>query len=83
MVGGLLDLLDGLGIGFAEISYQTQQVSASPRRERFEFGEPRIAQIDKPGNFNLHAPLHVALLAHQRPQFHEFGRITAVQWRQG
>jgi hypothetical protein len=63
-----LDLLDGHGIGFGEILDQTQQVSARSWTQRLEFGEARIAQADEPGDFNLHAAVHVALFAHQRAQ---------------
>ena len=79
VVGGFLNRLDRLAIGFGEILHQPQQVGAGPRRQGLELGKSGVAQGDEPGHFDLHAPLHIALLAHQRAQCGKFGGVAAVQ----
>jgi len=83
VVGGLLDLLDGLAIGFGEVFHQIEQIGASAGRQWREFLEAGIAQGDEPGHFDLDAPVHVALFAHQRAQGGELGGVTPVQRGQG
>ena len=83
VVGGLFKFLDGDGIGFAEIFDQARQIGACTRRQGLEFGKAGIGQSDEPGNFDLNAAVHIALLAHERAQGIEFAGITAIQRRQG
>ncbi len=82
VVGGLLELFDGQGIGFAEVLDQTRQISACTRCQGLEFGKAGIGQGDEPSDFDLNTAVHITLLTHERPQGIEFAGITAIQRRQ-
>ena len=79
VVGDLFNLLDGIGIGLAEVLDQSQQVGARTGRQWFEFGKTGIAQGYEPGHLHLHAAVHVALLAHVGAQGGQFGGVSTVQ----
>ena len=83
VVGGFFDVLDRLSVGAREIAHQTQQIGPRARRQGFEFFKTGVAQRNKPGDFDLHAAVHVAQFAHHRAQRVQLGGVAAVQWRQG
>jgi hypothetical protein len=83
VVGDFLERLDGNRIGFTEVFDQAGQVGASTCRQGLELIKTRIGQSDEPGDFDLNAAVHVALLAHERAQGIEFAGVTAIQRRQG
>jgi hypothetical protein len=83
VVGGALDVLDGLGIGLAETQHQAAQVTAAGLGQGFELGEARVRQRDEPFHLDLHTAVHQAKLAHQRAQRGHARGVTPVQRRQG
>ena len=83
VVGGLLDLLDGHGIGLGEVLDQAHQVGAGTGRERWELLETSVGQGDEPRDLDLHAAVHVALFAHERAQRRQLAGVAAVQRREG
>ncbi|MNX22447.1 hypothetical protein D3C86_524310 [compost metagenome] len=83
VVGGLLDVLDGQGVGLGEVRHQPHQVLAGAAREGLELGKAAVGQRNEPGHLHLHATVHIALFAHQRAQGREFGRIAAVKGGEG
>ena len=83
VVGGFFDVFDGQGVFGREAVHQAQQILTRRSAERLELLKARIAQGDEPSNFNLHAAVHIALLAHQRTQGGKFGGVAAIERRQG
>jgi hypothetical protein len=83
VVGGFLDVLDGLGIGLGEVFHQAQQVGACAGRQGLELGKTGVRERDEPGHLDLHAAVHVAVLAHDGAQRGQFGGVTAVERRKG
>mmetsp|Transcript_20688 Transcript_20688/g.38750 ORF Transcript_20688/g.38750 Transcript_20688/m.38750 type:complete len:387 (-) Transcript_20688:605-1765(-) len=83
VVGGALDGLDGLGIGFAELLDEAAQPRARRAGQRLELLEPGVAQRDEPLDLDLHAAVHQAVLGQQRAQRGHLGGIAAIQRRQG
>ena len=63
-----------------------EQVGAGAGRQRLELGKAGVGQRDEPAHLDLHAAVHVALLAHQRAQRRRGGRhsgrpaATARKW---
>ncbi len=83
VVGGALDVLDGLRLDVREAGNQRAQAFARRGRQRLEFGETRVGQRDEPLHLDLHAAVHQAELAEQRTQRCQLGGITSVERRQG
>ena len=79
MDGGFLDGLDGLAVGLRKILHHTEQIGARPGRQRLKLREAGIAQGDKPGNLDLHTPVHIAQLAGQGAQGIELAGVASVQ----
>jgi hypothetical protein len=51
-----------------EVLHQAQQIGARSRAQGLEFGKAGVRQRDEPGDLDLHAAVHVAVLAHERAQ---------------
>ena len=83
VVGGLLDVLDGLRVGLRKIRHQSPKVTARGFRQGLEFGESGIGQGDEPLHLHLHAAVHEAVFRQQRPQRRHLRGVAAVQRRQG
>ena len=83
MVGGLLDRLDGLAIGFGKIQHQAIEVASGLRRERRKLLEARIAQGHQPSDLHLQSALHVAQFAHDGAQFGQSAGVAPIQGREG
>ena len=83
MVGGLLNLLDGQGILLRKLRDQAGQVAPCAQRQGFELCKTCIRHGHEPCHLNLHTAVHIALLAHERPQGIEFVGVTTVQRRKG
>jgi hypothetical protein len=82
VVGGLLDALDGLGVGLAEGRDAPPQLGASRFAQRLELGQACIGQRDEPFHLDLHAAVHQAEFAEQRAQRRHLRGIAAVERRE-
>jgi hypothetical protein len=83
VVGRFLNRLDGQRILRRESLHQAQQMLTGCEAQGGKFLQTHLAQRDKPGDFNLHAAVHVALLAHEGAQARQFAGIAAIKRRQG
>jgi hypothetical protein len=83
VVGGFLDVLDGLGVGLREVLRQALQVGAGAGGQGLEFSKTGVRERDEPGHLHLHTAVHVAMLAHDGAQQGQFGGVTAVERRKG
>ena len=79
MIGDLFYGLDGQRVRFRKIGHQRAQIRACACAQWLEFGKTGVRQGDKPGHFDLHPPLHITLLRHERAQGVKTGGVTAVQ----
>ena len=82
VVGGLLDVLDRLGVGLGEAQHEVAQQAARRFRQGLELGEAGVGQGDEPLDLDLHAAVHQAELRQQRAQRGDLGGIATVQRRQ-
>jgi hypothetical protein len=83
VVGGALDFLDGLRVGFGEARHEASQQATRRFGQGLELGEARIRQRDEPFDLDLHAAVHEAELAQQGAQGRHPGGVAAVERRQG
>ena len=58
--------------------HQADQILARGGAQRFELGKAGITQGDEPCDFNLHAAVHIALLAHGGAQGRDFAGVATI-----
>jgi hypothetical protein len=83
VVGGLLDVLDGLRVGLAETQHQAAQQAARGSDSGANSAKAGVGQRDEPLHLDLHAAVHQAELRQQRAQRRQPCGVAAVQRRQG
>jgi hypothetical protein len=80
VVGGRLDRLDPLTVGFAEVIRNRCQGGDLGGIEGRQFGNLRFGgQRQQPFDLHLHAPMHQAELAEDRTQRFDLAGVAAVQ----
>jgi len=79
-----LDLLDTRGIGDRKILGNLLQARARRGRKRWKLRDARfIGKRDQPRDLHRDTPVHQAVFAEDRTQGVDFGRVAAVQRREG
>ena len=78
VVGGFLDVFDGLRVCLTEVRHDLVQIRHRRIRKRGQFSKPCFGQGNHPSDFDLNAVVQQTRFGHDGAQGIDFGRITPV-----